>query len=81
VQFSALDIIELLSPTLLLVIAGTAAETFDQSQRAYDRAREPKELFLVEGGTHFNFYDRPEFVVQLSKRSTLSSRPISDFDG
>ena len=63
VQFSALDIIDLLTPTPLLVIAGTAAETFDQSQQAYDRAREPKELFLIEGGKHFDFYDRPEFVT------------------
>jgi len=63
VPFSALDVIELPSPTPLLVIAGTAAETFDQSQQAYDRAREPRELFLVEGGKQFDFYDCPEFVA------------------
>lgn len=62
VQFSALDIIELLSPTPLLLIAGTAAETLHQSQAAFAKAREPKELFLIEGGTHFDFYDRPEYV-------------------
>jgi hypothetical protein len=41
---------------------GSKAETLDQSQKAYELAREPKELFLVEGGKHFDFYDRPEFV-------------------
>jgi len=62
VQFSALDIIHLLSPTPLLIVAGSKAETLEQSQQAFQRAREPKEMFLVEGGMHFDFYDRPEFV-------------------
>ncbi|MFE4373005.1 alpha/beta hydrolase, partial [Streptomyces sp. NPDC056835] len=62
-QFSALDTIELLAPTPLLLIAGTKAETLQQSQDAYDAAQEPKELFLIEDGTHFDFYDLPEFVT------------------
>lgn len=33
-----------------------------QSEAAYAKAHEPKELFLIEGGTHFDFYDRPEYV-------------------
>lgn len=61
-QFSALDIIPLLAPTPLLLIAGSRAETLPQSQAAYEKANEPKELYLVEGGTHFDFYDKPEFV-------------------
>jgi fermentation-respiration switch protein FrsA (DUF1100 family) len=61
-QFSALDIIQLLAPTPLLLIAGSAAETLAQSQAAYEKANEPKELYLVEGGTHFDFYDQPEYV-------------------
>jgi len=62
IQFSALDTIDLLAPTPLLLIAGTEAESLVQSRAAYARAGEPKELFLVEGGTHFDFYDRPEYV-------------------
>ncbi|MEV6512195.1 alpha/beta hydrolase [Streptomyces sp. NPDC051642] len=62
VQFSALDTIELLAPTPLLLIAGTAAETLAQSEAAHAKAHEPKELFLIEGGTHFDLYDRPEYV-------------------
>ncbi|SDT45381.1 alpha/beta hydrolase [Bradyrhizobium canariense] len=61
-QFSALDIIQLLAPTPLLVIAGSEAETLAQSEAAYAKAREPKELFIIEGGCHFDFYDRPEYV-------------------
>lgn len=62
IQFSALDTIEMLAPTPLLLIAGTQAETPDQSQAAYAEAHEPKELFLIEGGTRFDFYDGPEYV-------------------
>jgi hypothetical protein len=61
-QYSALDIIHLLAPTPLLLIAGSRAETLHQSQAAYASANEPKELFLVDGGTHFDFYDQPEYV-------------------
>jgi fermentation-respiration switch protein FrsA (DUF1100 family) len=61
-QFSALDTIALLAPTPLLLIAGTEAETLAQSEAAYAQASDPKELFLIEGGTHFDLYDRPEYV-------------------
>jgi fermentation-respiration switch protein FrsA (DUF1100 family) len=61
-QYSALDIIHLLAPTPLLLIAGSRAETLQQSQAAYEKADEPKELFVIDGGTHFDFYDKPEYV-------------------
>lgn len=62
VQFSALDVITLLAPTPLLLIAGAEAETVAQSQAAYDKAQEPKELHLIPGGKHFDFYDQPAYV-------------------
>jgi uncharacterized protein len=63
IQFSALDTVDLLAPTPLLVIAGDRAETRWQSEAVYARAQEPKELYLIEGGTHFDFYDQPEYVT------------------
>jgi hypothetical protein len=45
-----------------LVIAGTNAETVGQSHAIYDAACEPKELFLIDGGMHFDFYDQPRYV-------------------
>jgi fermentation-respiration switch protein FrsA (DUF1100 family) len=63
IQFSALDTVELLAPTPLLVIAGDQAETLGQSEAVYAKAQEPKELVLIEGGTHFDFYDQPEYVT------------------
>ena len=64
IQFSALDTVELLAPTPLLVIAGDRAETVGQSEAVYAKAQEPKELFLIAGGTHFDFYDQTEYVAQ-----------------
>jgi fermentation-respiration switch protein FrsA (DUF1100 family) len=62
IQFSALDTVDLLAPTPILVIAGDQAETLGQSEAVYAKAQEPKELVLIEGGTHFDFYDQPEYV-------------------
>jgi fermentation-respiration switch protein FrsA (DUF1100 family) len=63
IGFSAIDTVELLTPTPLLVIAGDQAETLGQSEAVYAKAQEPKELVLIEGGTHFDFYDQPEYVA------------------
>jgi fermentation-respiration switch protein FrsA (DUF1100 family) len=62
IQFSAIDTADLLEPTPLLVIAGSKAETRGQSELLHERARGKKELHIIEGGTHFDFYDRPEYV-------------------
>ena len=62
IQFSAIDTIDLLAPTPLLVIAGSQAETLEHSQRLYEHAQEAKELHVIDGGTHFDFYDRPQYV-------------------
>lgn len=62
INFTALDHVELISPRPLLLIAGSAADTYYFSQRAYDLAKEPKELVTIEGGTHIQLYWKPEFV-------------------
>jgi fermentation-respiration switch protein FrsA (DUF1100 family) len=62
IQFSAIDTADLLAPTPLLVIAGGKAETLDQSERLYEHAQGVKELHVIEGGMHFDFYDLPRYV-------------------
>lgn len=39
------------------MIAGSKAETLHYSQTAVSTAREPKELYVVEGKNHFDLYD------------------------
>lgn len=62
IQFSAIDAADLLTPTPLLLIAGSKAETLDHSERLYQRAQNVKELHVIDGGTHFDFYDIPQYV-------------------
>lgn len=56
------DQLDTISPRPLLVIAGSKADTLFWSQEVYAKAKEPKELFVVDGATHIDMYDRPQFV-------------------
>ena len=53
-----------LAPTPVLFIAGSNAMTGPLSQNAYDNAKEPKELFWVDGATHISLYHQEEYVNQ-----------------
>jgi uncharacterized protein len=61
--FFPFEQLETISPRPLLVIAGSKADTLFWSQQVYQKAKEPKELFVVEGATHIDLYDRPQFVT------------------
>lgn len=52
-----------MSPRPLLMIAGTDADTRCFSQEAVAQAAEPKELFLIEGATHIDLYDKDAYVT------------------
>jgi fermentation-respiration switch protein FrsA (DUF1100 family) len=58
--FGQLDTI---SPRPVLVIAGSKADTLFWSQDVFRKAKEPKELHLIEGASHMDLYDRPQFVT------------------
>ncbi|MGV9313379.1 alpha/beta hydrolase [Streptomyces sp. NPDC003691] len=62
-QYSSYDLIRLIAPRPLLMVAGTEADTAYFSREAVDRATGPKELFEVEGATHIDLYDRDEYVT------------------
>jgi len=55
--------IETISPRPLLFIVGERAVSAYFSEDAYNRAREPKELFVVPGASHVDLYDRPEYMA------------------
>jgi len=47
----------LIAPRPVLMIAGAQAQTLWMTKDAYEKATEPKELFLIEGETHVSLYD------------------------
>lgn len=61
-QFKCLDYIEEISPRPILFIAGDRAHSRSFSKQAYDKALEPKELFIVEDAEHIDLYDRTDKI-------------------
>ncbi|KAK9760354.1 hypothetical protein K7432_015714 [Basidiobolus ranarum] len=68
VSFSAFDHVDLISPRPLLLIAGTDAYTLYFSEIAYKKNKEPKELFLIDGATHIDLYDKEQYVGPAVKK-------------
>ena len=60
--------IDTVSPRPILLIVGSKADTLYYSQDCYNRACEPKEIYTIEGATHVDLYDKPEFVSQVVKK-------------
>src|SRR3954468_21460854 len=61
-NFYPFDDIETISPRPLLFIAGDQAHSREFSEDAYQRAAEPKELYLVPGAGHVDLYDRVNLI-------------------
>ena len=64
--------IETISPRPLLFIVGENAVSKYFSEDAYEKAAEPKELFVVPGASHVDLYDQPEYLkITLPKLDTF----------
>lgn len=61
-NFYPFEGIETIAPRPLLFIAGSEAVSLGFSQAAYEKAAEPKELYLVKGAGHVDLYDRTELI-------------------
>ena len=73
-SFDAFAYIDTVAPRPLLFIVGSRAETRYFTDDGFARAKEPKELFVVEGASHVDLYDKPEFVNPVVEK-------LSDFSG
>jgi fermentation-respiration switch protein FrsA (DUF1100 family) len=62
-NFVSFTQIETISPRPVLFIVGDRASSAYFSEDAYDKAIEPKELFVVPNAQHFDLYDKPECLA------------------
>ena len=60
--FDAFRFADLIAPRPLLMVAGREAVTSWMTTEAFAQAREPKELFWVDGASHVDLYDKEEYV-------------------
>jgi fermentation-respiration switch protein FrsA (DUF1100 family) len=61
-NFYPFNDIETISPRPLLFVTGSEAHSREFSEDAYQRAAEPKELFVVPGAGHVDLYDRVTLI-------------------
>ncbi len=62
-SFDPFRFINMIAPRPLLMVVGTEAVTKWMAEEAIKNAQDPKELFWIEGATHVDLYDKPEFVT------------------
>lgn len=60
--FSAFEHLDWISPRPVLFITGDRAHSRHFSEQAYERAAEPRELYVVPGAGHVDLYDRMDLI-------------------
>jgi hypothetical protein len=66
--FDAFARADLIAPRPLLLLAGREAVTSWMAVEAFGNAREPKELYWVDGASHVDLYDKEEYVAEAVAR-------------
>lgn len=61
-QFKCLDYIDEISPRPILFVAGDHAHSRSFSEKAYEKAAEPKELYIVPDAEHIDLYDQVDRI-------------------
>jgi fermentation-respiration switch protein FrsA (DUF1100 family) len=81
--FDAFHLVEDLLTQPVLVVAGSEAGSLWHSTELHSRARSPKKLVVVDGGTHMDFYDVPQYVDRAMAEATpffrenLAAEPVT----
>ena len=61
-NFSLTENVEELAPRPLMFITGDKAHSRYHSENVYARAKDPKELVVVEGAAHCDLYDNMNLI-------------------
>lgn len=61
-QFRPFDHVGMISPRPILLVAGENAHSRFFSEQAFERAADPKELFIVPGAGHVDLYDKVDLI-------------------
>jgi uncharacterized protein len=69
--FDAFHLVEDLLTQPILMVAGHEAGSLWNSTALHGRVRSPKKLVIVEGGTHMDFYDVPQYVDRAVAEAAL----------
>ncbi|MDQ0382512.1 alpha/beta hydrolase [Amycolatopsis thermophila] len=68
--YDAFHLVEDLLTQPILMVAGSAAGSLWHTTELHSRVRSAKKLVVVEGGTHMDFYDVPEYVKRAVEEAT-----------
>lgn len=66
--FDAFRFADLIAPRPLLMIVGSEAVTAWMTDEALKNAKEPKELYIIEGATHVELYYKEPFVARAASK-------------
>ena len=67
-----------ISPRPVLMIIGSKADTAYWSREAIEKAKEPKELYVIDGATHFDLYDREPYITSaISKLNDFYTKNLA----
>lgn len=61
-DFDAFKFVEYISPRPILMIVGSEAVTSWMTKEAMDKAKEPKEVYVINGASHVALYDKDQYV-------------------
>jgi fermentation-respiration switch protein FrsA (DUF1100 family) len=70
ISFDAFRAIDLIAPRPVLLIVGSNAVTSWMGVEAFQKANFPKELHWIDGASHVDLYDKPEYVNPAVKKLT-----------